>query len=365
MYNSTDETLNDFLCVANDLGKLPSKTILYEAYNTKGILEYITPIIMGEVHTKEIISDFDDDDNKIKVIHERKLLKIGKDIYINFVIANKHDEEESYIKDITLLYNGDFTEFLLGNDKLKKRLSDLIDELDEFIKDDEEDLDEELEDKSNIFGVINMQGNLALQKISKLPSLEGNIKKYYNSDVYKDTKSIFKEIKKSNKGLSIFFGERGTGKTTLISHFLSKSEKKVIWIPISLIEQIMFSDFNNFLISNKDSIIVIDDSENFFTMSNQKSGIHTNCLIQLIDGYFSDTLNLNIILLLNTDEDSIDENLFNCNNLIGSVEFGELDESKIEKLKDELDIDEVLGKKLINVLKHNLKKETQNNIGFY
>jgi hypothetical protein len=94
MYNSTDETLNDFLCVANDLGKLPSKTILYEAYNTKGILEYITPIIMGEVHTKEIISDFDDDDKKIKVIHERKLLKIGKDIYINFVIANKHDEEE-------------------------------------------------------------------------------------------------------------------------------------------------------------------------------------------------------------------------------------------------------------------------------
>jgi len=365
MYNSTDETLNDFLCVANDLGKLPSKTILYEAYNTKGILEYITPIIMGEVHTKEIISDFDDDDKKIKVIHERKLLKIGKDIYINFVIANKQDEEESYIKDITLLYNGDFTEFLLGNDKLKKRLSDLIDELDEFIKDDDEDLDEELEDKSNIFGVINMQGNLVLQKINKLPTLEGSIKKYYNSDVYKDTKSIFKEIKKANKGLSIFFGERGTGKTTLISYFLSKSEKRVIWIPISLIEQIMFSDFNNFLVSNKDSIIVIDDSENFFTMSNQKSGIHTNCLIQLIDGYFSDTLNLNIILLLNTDEDSIDENLFNCNNLIGSVEFGELDESKIEKLKDELDIEEVSGKKLINVLKHNLKKETQNNIGFY
>lgn len=362
MYNSTDETLNDFLCVVNDLGILPSKTVLYEAYNTKSILEYLSPIIIGEIHTKEIISDFDNDDKKIKIINERKLLKIGKEIYINFIILNKQDEDASYIKDITILYNGDYTEFSLGKDKLLKRLNDLIDELNEFTL-EEEELEEELEDSSNIFGVVNIQGNLALQKISKLPLIDGNLKKYYNSDVYKDTKYIFKEIKKSNKGLSIFFGERGTGKTTLVSHFLSKSEKRVIWIPISLIEQIMFSDFNNFLLSNKDSIIVIDDSENFFTMSNQKSGIHTNCLIQLVDGYFSDTLNLNIILLLNTEESFIDENLFNCNNLIGAVEFGDLEDYKIEKLKEELDIDEVFGKKLVNVLKNNLKKEN-NNIGF-
>ena len=364
MYNSTDETLNDFLYVANDLGHLPSKTILYDVYSTKGIIKYTSSIIMKEVHTTEIISDFDDDDKKTKIINERKLLKIGKDIYINFVVANKQDEEKSYIKDITLLYNGDFTDFLLGHDKLKKRLPDLIEELEEFIL-EEEELEETLEDSTNIFGVVNIQGNLALQTINKLPTLEGNIKKYYNSDVYKDTKAIFKEIKNINKGLSIFFGERGTGKTTLISHFLSKSEKRVIWIPIPLIEQIMFSDFNNFLLSNKDSIIVIDDSENFFTMSNQKSGIHTNCLIQLIDGYFSDTLNINIILVLNTDENSIDENLFNCNNIIGHVEFGDLDDAKIKKLKEELEINDFSGKKLINLLKNNTKKEISNNIGFY
>jgi hypothetical protein len=365
MYNSTDETLNDFLFVSKELGILPSKTILYEVYRTKDILEYIDSIVMVEIHTKEIISDYDEDNKKIKIIHQRKLIKIGKNIYVNFVIVNEQDKEESHIKDITLLYNGNFTEFELGKDNLKKRLSDLIEELDEFVKEEKEDEEELIEEDLNLFGVINMQGNLALQKISKLPTLEGNIKKYYNSEVYKDTKSIFKEIKKSNKGLSLFFGERGTGKTTLISHFLSKSEKKVIWIPISLIEQIMFSDFNNFLVSNKNSIIVIDDSENFFTMSNQKSGIHTNYLIQLIDGFFSDTLNLNIILILNTEEDLIDENLFDCNNLIGYVEFGELDDDKIEKLKEDLDINEVIGKKLVNVLKTGLKVDKQSNIGFH
>jgi|GEM_PF-4516178 len=364
MYNSTDESLNDFLYVSKNLGTLPSKTILYDVYNSKDILEYISPINIGEVHTTEIISEIDEEDKKIKIIHERKLIKIGERIFINFIVFNKHNEEETYIKDITLFYCGNFTEFSLGPDKLIKKLSDLIDELNKFVI--EEELEEdELEDSSNIFGVVNIQGNLALQKIDNLSILDKNIKKYYNSDVYKDTKSIFKEIKKSNKGLSIFFGERGTGKTTLISNFLTKSEKRAIWIPISLIEQIMFSDFNNFLLSNKDSIIVIDDSENFFTNSNQKSGIHTNCLIQLIDGYFSDTLNLNIILILNTDESSIDENLFNCNNLIGYVEFGDLDDSKIEKLKEELDIDEVCGKKLINVLKNGVKKENLNNIGFH
>ena len=100
-------------------------------------------------------------------------------------------------------------------------------------------------------------------------------------------------------------------------------------------------------------------------MSNQKSGIHTNCLIQLVDGYFSDTLNLNIILVLNTEEDLIDENLFNCNNLIGYVEFGELDDVKIEKLKEDLDIDEIFGKKLVNVLKTGLKIDKPDNIGFH
>ena len=146
MYNSTDETLNDFLCVANDLGILPSKTILYDVYKTSYITQYIESLILKEVHTKEIISDYDDNDKKIKVIHERKLIKIGELIYINFVAANKQDEEESYIKDITLLYHGGFNEFELGKLKNKKTLSELIEDLNTFIKEEDEEY-EELEDE--------------------------------------------------------------------------------------------------------------------------------------------------------------------------------------------------------------------------
>ena len=84
-----------------------------------------------------------------------------------------------------------------------------------------------------------------------------------------------------------------------------------------------------------------------------------------MDGYFSDMLNLNIVLLLNTDEKSIDENLFQCNNLIGYVEFGELDEDKIRKLKEDLEINEVIGNKLINLIKQGTKIEKSDIIGFH
>ena len=48
----------------------------------------------------------------------------------------------------------------------------------------------------------------------------------------------------------------------------------------------------------------------------------SNNLLQMVDGFLSDTMNVNIIALFNTDnEDDIDESLLDCNNLIDVIEF--------------------------------------------
>ena len=45
----------------------------------------------------------------------------------------------------------------------------------------------------------------------------------------------------------------------------------------------------------------------------------------MVDGFLSDTMNVNLILIMNIeDEDEIDPSLLECNNLIEVVEFKEL-----------------------------------------
>jgi putative ribosome biogenesis GTPase RsgA len=44
------------------------------------------------------------------------------------------------------------------------------------------------------------------------------------------------KIKKSEKGLSVLWGERGTGKTSIINYLADKLDRIVIFIPNNLIE---------------------------------------------------------------------------------------------------------------------------------
>jgi hypothetical protein len=92
-------------------------------------------------------------------------------------------------------------------------------------------------------------------------------------------------------------------------------------------------EFRSFIKRYKNSVIVIDDSEIYFSELYSKSNIFTNNLLQLVDGVQSDSFDLNIIAILNVDEISlVDHNLFECNNLIDIIEVDELSKSKASEL---------------------------------
>ena len=111
-------------------------------------------------------------------------------------------------------------------------------------------------------------------------------------------------------------------------------DKVVIFIPSSMIEVTVNNpEFRNFIKRYKNSVIVIDDSEIYFSELYSKSNIFTNNLLQLVDGVQSDSFDLNIIAILNVDEISlVDHNLFECNNLIDIIEVDELSKSKASEL---------------------------------
>ena len=127
------------------------------------------------------------------------------------------------------------------------------------------------------------------------------------------------------------------------------------------------SDFRNFVKRYKNSVIIIDDSEIYFSESYTKSNIFTNNLLQLVDGFQSDDLGLNVILILNTDNiDEIDHTLLDCNNLVDLIEVSRLNKEKVDELFNHL------GKKnkiknsarLVDVLKKRNFVSEQREIGF-
>jgi hypothetical protein len=112
---------------------------------------------------------------------------------------------------------------------------------------------------------------------------------------------------------------------------------------------------------------VLDDSELYFGELYSKSNIFTNNLLQLVDGFQSDGLDLNIITVLNVDNiDDVDHILFDCNNLIDIVEIGKLEKEKAQELNrflgNKLKIKEDI--KLVDVLKKRSFKTDTGEIGF-
>jgi hypothetical protein len=84
-------------------------------------------------------------------------------------------------------------------------------------------------------------------------------------------------------------------------------------------------EFRKFIKKYEKPILVVDDCEMFFGDIYSKSSIFSNNVLQMVDGFLSDTMNANLILIMNIDdEDEIDPSLLECNNLIEVVEFTKL-----------------------------------------
>jgi hypothetical protein len=91
-------------------------------------------------------------------------------------------------------------------------------------------------------------------------------------------------------------------------------------------------EFKRFIRKYPNLLVVIDDCEMMFNEVYTKSNILVNNMMQLVDGYLSDSIGLQIISIFNTEYDKIDHVLLECNNLIGCVEFKNLTKDEANKL---------------------------------
>lgn len=312
-----DHSENDYLVCWNELGQRPNKLNLFDLYDIDQFMEFVN------TNTKSSFGIFTDiiPNGEDLLVNERNLIRISEEVFISFIYMNKLSDEAA-VGDVTIIYSDEGTE----------RVSSLLEEITQMsVSMDVENSNYRI--KSLSLGA----GGLEVDTVDLMNYDSENFELYFNDDTIKDANKLIKSIKKNNKGLYIVHGERGCGKTNLVNWIASSIDKSVIFIPCSLIDATVTPDFRTFMKRFKNSVLIFDDLDVYFNDLNSKMNLLTNNLLQLVDGYQSDDLNLNIICLFNEkNESDLDETLMSCNNLIDVIEVSRLNEKKCEELSKTL-----------------------------
>jgi hypothetical protein len=329
-----DQETNDFLYCWEKFSKRPSKIVVHNSYSGNSFLEIFEPKIQDTnvlIEVSPVEESF--------LIHEKVFAKLTNDIYCSYLVIEKNTPN-CIVSEV---------KFFFSDKKFIDEIQTIINDLNNC------QLDFCEEDVNNLNTLTNTQSGVEIEPIDSLVDLEC-FDMFYSKSTMKKINKLIKEVKKSKKGLSILYGERGTGKTSVISYLASKLDRIVIFIPNNLIENtINNSEFRKFLKRFDRPIIVIDDCEMIFSELFTKSNIFSNNLMQLVDGFLSDTVEVNIVSIFNVDnENEIDHSLLECNNLISTIEFDRLSADESTDLSDYLGFKRNIKKKskVIDIVKN-------------
>jgi hypothetical protein len=162
-------------------------------------------------------------------------------------------------------------------------------------------------------------------------------------DVY--DKILERLMSKHDKGLILFHGDPGTGKTSLIKYLASQINKDVIFVPPFMAESISSPDFISFLVDRPGSVLIIEDAERVLAdRSSSGMSMGTSNILNLSDGILGDCLDIQIIATFNTSRDTIDKALLRKGRLIAEHKFQALSVEDSNKLLKHLGKDHVTNK---------------------
>lgn len=213
-------------------------------------------------------------------------------------------------------------------------------------------------------------------------------------------KKLMKKIYYNSKGLIVFHGEPGSGKTQYIRKIIQDltGKSRILYFSPAMINSITNPDFIDFIQEwakeseddNKKRIIILEDAEPLLESRENGRNIGITNLLNLTSGLLSDFLSIQYICTFNTKIDEIDQALLREERLTAIKKFNNLDYEETIKLAELLkikkeDIDELLEekkKKISNkkglslaeiysikdnneILEHNVNINKHKKIGFH
>ena len=195
----------------------------------------------------------------------------------------------------------------------------------------------------------------------------------YNDDFFEIHSRVKNALTNDNKGVVLFHGIAGSGKTNYIKWLTSQiPNKKFIFVPTTMIGSLTDPAFISLLIGNKNSVLVLEDCENYIaerTAFNSNTDV-VSSILNIADGMLSDVLECQLICTFNSDISKIDSALLRKGRLIAEYKFKELTVEKCNKYLQSTDRDFIVDKpyslaELTNIDIKELKEQNkQTKIGF-
>lgn len=207
---------------------------------------------------------------------------------------------------------------------------------------------------------------------SEINSVDVDIEKNYNDDfkpIYDDIVDFIGSNEKKS-GLVVLNGKPGTGKSYLIRHLIKNVNGNYILIPPSMVKNLSNPEFTSFLMSNTNSIFILEDCENvikdrsFVDVTSAVSSI-----LNMSDGIMSDIFNGKFICTFNADMSTIDEAVLRKGRCFANYTFDKLSKNKVKTLLNEkgIELDEYEDMTLADIYNYNIKdmnKTNKKKIGF-
>jgi len=342
-----DVNINDFLYCWDKFGDRPNKLTIYSSFTKDGFNSILSEYSEYKNSNIELIpaEEFD-------IINDKSIIKINDNIYLSYQVLDR-ESENSFIHEVIFLYKSE-------NDL--EKINEITEKLGQYNIELEEG-----EDCYKLNTIFISPNGLEVEPIEKLELDSDSIELFYNETTFKSINKLTKNLKKTNKGLTILYGERGTGKTSIINYICDKLDRMVIYIPNNMLEITINSpEFRTFLRKYPKPIIVLDDCEMIFNELYSRSNIYVNNILQMVDGLLADTIELNIITIFNVDdEDEIDHVLLECNSLIDVIEFELLNQEESNDLAKHLGSKKKYKNKnkLVDIIKNNNNVNSYKKIG--
>ncbi len=181
----------------------------------------------------------------------------------------------------------------------------------------------------------------------------------YNDDFREVDNTIrgFLNTNKSN-GLVLLHGKYGTGKTSYIRNLMNTVNKRFIFLPLDMMDNISNPNFLPFISQYRNSVLVLEDCETL--IKTRDGGRIDNALVNLLnlgDGLLSDALAIKLVCTFNADLKEIDQAILRKGRLIARYEFKELELVKAKALAIKLKIKNNIDKPLTLAEIYNLEKK--------
>ena len=172
-----------------------------------------------------------------------------------------------------------------------------------------------------------------------------NLDLFYEDDFKNVSDVICKRLTKDkDKGIVLLHGLPGTGKTTYLRYLIGKIKKRVLFVSPSVAGDITSPDFIQLLVSNPNSVLIIEDAENVIMDRKLSNNASVSNLLNISDGLLADFLNVQLICTFNNSLTLADSALMRKGRLIAKYEFGKLGVSKSQKLSDHLGLKQIIYK---------------------